>query len=128
MANISVDNIKISNSSRCYVIAEIGNNHMGSLENSFKLVEAAKRAGANAVKFQKRDNKVLFSKKLYNTPYENSNSFGKTYGIEIQDGPMANLHSRAVIIINPDGKISYSEQVPEIANEPDYEKALAAIQ
>jgi len=41
---------------------------------------------------------------------------------------MANLHSRAVIIINPDGKISYSEQVPEIANEPDYEKALAAIQ
>ena len=54
--------------------------------------------------------------------------FGKTYGIEIQDGPMVNLHSRAVIIINPDGKISYSEQVPEIANEPDYEKALAAIQ
>jgi len=54
--------------------------------------------------------------------------FGKTYGIEIQDGPMANLHSRAVIIINSDGKISYSEQVPEIANEPDYEKALAAIQ
>ena len=54
--------------------------------------------------------------------------FGKTYGIEIQDGPMANLHSRAVIIINPDGKISYSEQVPEIANEPDYEKALSAIQ
>jgi len=54
--------------------------------------------------------------------------FGKTYGIEIQDGPLANLHSRVVIIINPDGKISYSEQVSEIADEPDYEKALAAIQ
>ena len=54
--------------------------------------------------------------------------FGKNYGIEIQDGPLANLHSRAIIIINPDGKISYSEQVSEIANEPNYEKALAAIQ
>ena len=90
MANISLDNIKISNSSRCYVIAEIGNNHMGSLENSFKLVEAAKRAGANAVKFQKRDNKVLFSKKLYNTPYENSNSFVKTYGMHRENVELSN--------------------------------------
>ena len=55
-------------------------------------------------------------------------SFGKTYGLEISDSGFAFLHSRAVIIINPDGKISYSEQVSEIANEPDYEKALAAIQ
>ena len=55
-------------------------------------------------------------------------SFGKTYGLEISDSWFAFLHSRAVIIINPDGKISYSEQVSEIADEPDYEKALAAIQ
>ena len=54
-------------------------------------------------------------------------SFGKTYGLEISDSAFANLHSRAVIVINPEGNISYTEQVSEIANEPDYEAALAAI-
>ena len=54
-------------------------------------------------------------------------SFGKTYGLEISDSAFANLHSRAVIVINSEGNISYSEQVSEIANEPNYENALAAI-
>jgi len=54
-------------------------------------------------------------------------NFGKTYGLEISDSAFANLHSRAVIVINPEGNISYTEQVSEIANEPDYESALAAI-
>lgn len=54
-------------------------------------------------------------------------NFGKTYGLEISDSAFANLHSRAVIVINPEGNISYTEQVSEIANEPDYEAALAAI-
>jgi thiol peroxidase len=55
-------------------------------------------------------------------------AFGKDYGLEISDGPLAGLHSRAVIVINEDGDVVYTEQVSEIANEPDYEKALAAIQ
>ena len=50
--------------------------------------------------------------------------FGKNYGLEIMDGPLQNLHSRVVIILNEEGKIIYTEQVPEIANEPDYAKAL----
>jgi thiol peroxidase len=50
--------------------------------------------------------------------------FGKNYGLEIIDGPLQNLHSRVVIILNEEGKIIYTEQVPEIANEPDYAKAL----
>tara|TARA_B100000780_G_scaffold213832_1_gene153362 strand:- start:5055 stop:5552 length:498 start_codon:yes stop_codon:yes gene_type:complete len=54
-------------------------------------------------------------------------NFGKTYGLEISDSAFANLHSRAVIVINSEGNISYSEQVSEIANEPNYENALAAI-
>jgi thiol peroxidase len=50
--------------------------------------------------------------------------FGKNYGLEIIDGPLQSLHSRVVIIIDETGKIIYTEQVPEIANEPDYAKAL----
>jgi thioredoxin-dependent peroxiredoxin len=50
--------------------------------------------------------------------------FGKNYGLEIIDGPLQNLHSRVVIILNEEGKVIYTEQVPEIANEPDYTKAL----
>jgi len=50
--------------------------------------------------------------------------FGKTYGLEIKDGPLQSLHSRAVIILDKDGKIIYTEQVPEIGDEPDYAEAL----
>ena len=53
--------------------------------------------------------------------------FGKNYGLEISDSSFMNLHSRVVIVINSEGMISYSEQVSEIANEPNYENALAAI-
>ncbi|HSZ25234.1 MAG TPA: thiol peroxidase [Cytophagaceae bacterium] len=55
------------------------------------------------------------------------NSFEKGYGVEITDGPMAGLLSRAVIVIGEDGKVKYSEQVPEIVQEPDYDAALAAL-
>lgn len=54
-------------------------------------------------------------------------SFGKDYGVEIADGPLAALESRAVVIINENGEVIYTQQVPEIVDEPDYEKALAAI-
>ncbi len=54
-------------------------------------------------------------------------SFGKDYGVEIADGPLAALESRAVVIINENGEVVYTQQVPEIVDEPDYEKALAAI-
>ena len=54
-------------------------------------------------------------------------SFGKDYGVEILDGPMAGLFSRAIVVIGADGKVRYTEQVPEIVQEPDYAKALAAV-
>lgn len=63
-----------------YVIAEIGNNHQGDLETCKEMFREAKRCGADAVKLQKRDNKSLFTDTAYNAPYENENSYGKTYG------------------------------------------------
>lgn len=54
-------------------------------------------------------------------------SFGKDYGVTITDGPMAGLLGRAVVVIGADGKVAYSELVPEIAQEPDYDAALAAL-
>ncbi len=63
-----------------FVIAEIGHNHMGKLDVAYKLIEAAKRCGADAVKFQKRDNKSLYTKTFYDSPYDNANSYGPTYG------------------------------------------------
>lgn len=53
-------------------------------------------------------------------------AFGKDYGVEILDGPLAGLLSRAVVVVGPDDTVAYTEQVPEIAQEPDYPKALAA--
>jgi len=53
--------------------------------------------------------------------------FGKAYGLTIKDGPLANLHSRAIVIINEEGVVTYTEQVPEIVDEPNYEAALKAL-
>ncbi len=53
--------------------------------------------------------------------------FGTVYGVKIADGPMKGLLSRAVIVVDPSGKIVYEQQVPEIGQEPDYTAAIAAI-
>lgn len=54
-------------------------------------------------------------------------AFGEDYGVRIVDGPLAGLFSRAVIVIDENGKVIYTQQVPEIAQEPDYEAALNAL-
>ena len=63
-----------------YVIAEVGHNHQGNLGRCKEMFMMAKWCGADAVKLQKRDNKSLYTADLYNSPYENENSYGKTYG------------------------------------------------
>lgn len=55
-------------------------------------------------------------------------NFGKNYQLEIANGPLANLHSRVVIVIDENGVVKYTEQVPEIVDEPNYESALNALQ
>jgi thioredoxin-dependent peroxiredoxin len=54
-------------------------------------------------------------------------SFGEDYGVTIADGPMAGLLARAVVVIGADGNVAYTELVPEIAQEPNYDAALAAM-
>lgn len=54
-------------------------------------------------------------------------SFADDYGLKITDGPLKGLASRAVIILDEEGKIIYTEQVPEIAQEPNYDAAMNVI-
>lgn len=53
--------------------------------------------------------------------------FGNDYGVTILDGPFEGLNARSVVVLNEEGIVKYTEQVPEIAQEPDYEAALKAI-
>ena len=54
-------------------------------------------------------------------------AFGDHYGVTIAEGPLAGLLSRAIVVSSENGKVLYTEQVPEIAQEPDYDAALAAL-
>lgn len=53
--------------------------------------------------------------------------FGKNYGVTIKEGPLEKLHSRAIVIIDENGIVKYTQQVPEITEEPNYEEALKAL-
>lgn len=80
MRQLDIDGRIIEDSADCYVIAEIGHNHQGDLATAKKMFLAARDAGADAVKLQKRDNRTLFTREMYDRPYENENSYGPTYG------------------------------------------------
>ena len=54
-------------------------------------------------------------------------SFGKAYGLDITDGPLAGLYSRCIVVVDEYGKVLYNQQVPEITQEPDYDAALASL-
>ena len=56
-----------------------------------------------------------------------SGAFGKNYGLEITDSVLSGLHSRVVVVIDENSNVVYTEQVAEIADEPNYEAALAAL-
>ena len=56
-----------------------------------------------------------------------SPDFAKAYGVAILDGPLAGLTARAVVVLDAQDKVLYTELVPEIAQEPDYADALAAV-
>jgi thiol peroxidase len=53
--------------------------------------------------------------------------FGKAYGVDILDGPMEGLYARSIVIIDGSGNVIYTQLVPEISDEPDYDEALAAV-
>jgi len=73
------ENREIGENQHPFIIAEIGNNHNGSIDTAIKLIKAAKESGADAVKFQVKNIEKSFSKELLDSHYVNENSFGKTY-------------------------------------------------
>jgi thiol peroxidase len=56
-----------------------------------------------------------------------SRNFGKDYGVLIEDGPLAGITARAVVVIDENDKVVYTQLVPEITEEPDYHAALKAL-
>jgi sialic acid synthase SpsE len=80
MRRLVIDGTTIDDTSDCYVIAEIGHNHQGSLDRCKELFRLAHDCGAHAVKLQKRDNRSLYTREMYDKVYDNENSFGPTYG------------------------------------------------
>ena len=54
-------------------------------------------------------------------------NFGVAYGVEMVSGPLAGLLGRAIVVLDAANRVIYTEQVPEITQEPDYDKALAAL-
>ena len=80
MRELIIEGKRIADDTPCFVIAEIGHNHQGSVEQAQELFVLAKQCGVDAVKLQKRENRRLYTRALYDSPYENENSFGATYG------------------------------------------------
>jgi sialic acid synthase len=64
-----------------FIIAEVGNNHQGDLDTAREYIRVFAGLGADAIKFQTRNNKYLFSESGYNAPYNGENSFAETYGL-----------------------------------------------
>ena len=80
MTELRIQDDVINDRSPAWVIAEVGHNHQGSVEQCKAIFKAAKECGANAVKLQKRHNKTLYTKAAYDQPYNSENAFGATYG------------------------------------------------
>jgi len=77
---VNLDGTVLGEGFPTYIIAEIGQNHNGSIDLAKKLIDMSKRCGASAVKFQKRDIPSELTKEAFDRIYDNPNSFARTYG------------------------------------------------
>lgn len=59
--------------------------------------------------------------------FRDGGAFGKDYGVQIVDGGFQGLYARAVVVINESGKVAYTELVPEVGQEPNYDAAINAL-
>jgi len=75
-----IDGNQIDDSTDAFIVAEIGHNHQGDVEKCKEMFRVAKECGVDAVKLQKRDNRGLYTRAMYDKPYDHENSFGATYG------------------------------------------------
>lgn len=78
---LEIDSRIISDDTDCYVIAEIGHNHQGDMAKAKLMFDAAKASGADAVKLQKRDNRALYTKEMFDSAYVSENAYAETYGL-----------------------------------------------
>ena len=80
MRELTIDGRRIADDEPAWVIAEIGSNHGGDVATACAMIRSAAECGAEAVKFQKRENIRLYIQSILDQMYENENSYGKTYG------------------------------------------------
>ena len=102
------------------VIAEIGCNHQGSLEQAIKLIKSAKQSGANYAKFQKRDNKYLLGSQFDEQHPNPVNSFGESYGLHREYLEFSIDQHRELFDICLEQGIGYSTSVWEINSAKDF--------
>ncbi|MGI8973684.1 MAG: N-acetylneuraminate synthase family protein [Gaiella sp.] len=80
MRELVIGGRRIADDTENFVIAELGHNHQGDLDKARDLIRIAAECGVDAVKLQKRDNRSLYTRAFYDSPYDNEASFGPTYG------------------------------------------------
>jgi N-acetylneuraminate synthase/sialic acid synthase len=80
MRTLEIDGVRVDDETVPFVIAEIGANHQGDLDTAKAMFKKAKECGANAVKLQKRDNRSLFTRQMYESHYDSPNAYAATYG------------------------------------------------
>ena len=100
MRELVIDDRRIAEDTPCYVVAELGHNHGGSLDIATQMIHATADAGVDAVKLQKRENATLYSRALLDQPYDNEHSYGPTYGahrqaLELSPEDLQKLHALA---------------------------------
>jgi thiol peroxidase len=98
------------------------NQEAASLDNTVVLCISADLPFAQSRFCETEGLKNVVSLSVFRSP-----EFGRDYGVTIATGPLKGLLSRAVVIIDADGIVRYSEQVPEIVEEPDYSAALKVL-
>ena len=80
LTHLTIGERRIGPGEPTYIIAEAGINHNGNPEIARRLIDISADCGVDAVKFQKRDNRALYTRAMYDSIYDNRNSYGPTYG------------------------------------------------
>ncbi len=98
------------------------NKEAGELDNTVVLCVSADLPFAHKRFCETEGLENVTSASVFRSP-----EFGKDYGLTIENGPLAGLLARAVIIVDGTGKVTYTQLVPDIAQEPDYESAMSVL-
>lgn len=106
----------------CAISTKKFNDHAKAVKNTVMLMISADLPFAMSRFCKEQDVNNITSLSMMR-----SKDFAKDYGVLITDGPLAGITARSVVILDENDKVIYAQLVPEIAQEPDYEKAIAAL-